>query len=477
MKLASQVKSGLKWSAFTKFSGQFITWGLTIYVMRILVPEDYGLMAIAGIFIAFLLLLKEFGLGPSIVQSHNISEEVLQKIFGVLIIISIVLIAIVIIASPYIAQFFGEQKLEKILQFLSIQFILIPFETIPYALLQKSMRFKRLGIIELVAAIVGGTSTLLFALSGYGVWALVYGAIVLALCRTVLLNFFSRWFAFPVFSGLHKIKQYITYGGLITLDQTLWFFYSQADSFIVGKILGAKTLGYYSVAIHLSSLPMQKLNGIINQVAFPAFAKIQDDKEQIKTAMISSIRLIAFFAFPIFFGIASVAEDAILLILGDKWMLSIVPITVLSMVMPIRFISNLYPTVVRSCGRADISIINLLIASVIMISSFVIGSYWGIIGICYAWLFGYPVVFFIEVTRSRIVTKVSIYNILEIIKYPMIASVLMYFIISIIKMILEDLSHGPSLIIGIIIGMFIYTSFIYIFSKKEMNEVLSLVKR
>lgn len=476
MKLEHQVKSGLKWFAFAKLIGQLITWGLTIYVMRLLNPEAYGLMAIATIFITFLLLLKEFGLGPAIVQSQSLDEGILQKIFAVLIIISFLLVVTVVASAPFIAIFFNEPTLQPILQVLTIQFLLIPVESIPYALLQKSMKFKRMAIVEVTTGIVGGVATLLFAIYDFGVWALVYGNLVLTACRAILLNISSPWFAKPDFHDLNKIRKYITYGGMITLEQTLRFFYSRADAFIVGKLLGSKTLGFYSVAMHLSSLPMQRMNSIINQVAFPAFAKIQDDKEKIRNSMSSGIKLTSFFAFPIFFGIAGVAEDGILLVLGETWFQAILPITILSMVMPIRMISNLYPTVVRSCGRADISVGNLIIGSILMPASFYFGSFWGLAGVCYAWLVVYPVVFMIEVKRSKVITSISIVDILSMIKMPLIISLIMYIFLWFINQSLVEYSHSSSLIIEIISGACVYLLCSFLFNKTDMKEVMLLIR-
>jgi len=476
MDLGNKVKNGLKWSAVSKLLSQLITWGLTIYVMRLLQPEDYGLLAMAMIFMSFLMLLKEFGLGPAVVQNKNISDEILRKIFGVLILLNISLLLLLYILAPFIADFFDQPLLSDILRVLSLTFLLIPFETIPNAMLQREMRFKHLAAVELLSAISGGLITLYFAYNGWAVWSLVYGGMAMALIRTVSLNVFYFWLKLPSFK-FQGLWSHVSFGGLITVDQSLWFFYSQADAFIVGKLLGSQVLGFYSVAMHLSSLPMQKLNSIINQVAFPAFSQLQDDKNKVEYYLSKSIRLLSFVAFPIFFGIAAVAEDLVLLALGEKWHEAILPMVILCAIMPIRMISNIFPTVVRGCGRADISMINLMIACLIMPSAFYFGANWGLEGICYAWLLAYPVVFTIEVTRSRIVTNVSIFNVVQIIIKPLIISILMYLIVVFVADQSSSYHHAVSLGLEIASGIIVYLPLILLFCKDEFKEVLSLLKR
>ena len=477
MKLEHQVKSGLKWFASVKLIGQLVTWTLTIYVMRLLTPEDYGLVAIATIFITFLILLKEFGLGPAIVQSQEMNQEILKKIFAVLIIISLILVVFIYLVSYHVAEFFNEPTVAPILQVLSLQFFLIPIESIPYALLQKAMKFKKMAIVEVSTGIIGGTATLIFAINGYEVWALVYGNLVLVTCRALLLNLFSPWFGLPDFTNLRSIKKLVTYGGVITLEHTIRFFYTRADTFIVGKILGAKMLGYYSVAMHLSSLPMQRMNSIINQVAFPAFSQIQDDKEKIRNSMCSGIKLTALISFPIFFGLASVAEDGILLVLGQNWSQAILPIMILSLIMPLRMIANLYPTVARSCGRADISVGNLVIGSILLPVSFYIGSFWGLAGVCYAWLLIYPIIFIIEAWRTKVVTSISVIDVILMIKMPFMLSLIMYVSLQILNFTLIEYSHFISLIIEIVCGICIYVLGSLLINKKEVMELITIVRR
>ncbi|WP_336511698.1 oligosaccharide flippase family protein [Candidatus Accumulibacter phosphatis] len=125
------------------------------------------------------------------------------------------------------------------------------------------------------------------------------------------------------------------------------FFYSQADMFVAGKLLGKEALGFYSVAMHLASLPVQKVSGILNQVAFPAFSKIQNDSATVKLHVLKSVRILSFLSFPVLWGISSIAPEIVQLLLGPKWEPAILPLQILPMIMPLRMISNFFTV---SCG-------------------------------------------------------------------------------------------------------------------------------
>lgn len=475
MGIKAKVISGLKWEATAKLAGQLVTWGFTILVMRLLEPKDYGLMAMAMLFVSFLHLFKEMGMGAAIVQKKDIDAEILRRIFGAAIILNSTLFLLLFLSSPIIADFFGESRLTNLIRILSIQFLIIPFEIIPYSLLLKKMQYRGKSLVELGAAVSGGSTALLFAYLGFGIWALVAGTILQTLVRVAGLNVISPYLEKPCFS-LKGLRNVLSFGGLVTIEQTLWFLYSQADVFIIGKLLGSKLLGFYSVSMHLASLPMQKINSVLNQVAFPAFSHIQGNQELVTNYLAKSLRLVNMFSFPVFFGIAVIAEEAVLVLLGEKWRAAILPMTILSVIMPIRMASNLFPTVARGVGRPDINVINLIIASVIMPAAFVIGSHWGLLGVSLAWLIAYPVVFCIEVQRTKTVTNIGIKNVAGTMLKPATASLFMVIAVLITKMMLPDAGKLALLGIEIGVGASVFCLALWLIYRDGVRETIELIK-
>ena len=476
MNIKARTISGLKWAAFSKFVGQLFTWTATLIVIRILTPEDYGLMALATILVGFLTLLYEMGLGSAIIQAKELSKKDLKNIFGFILIVNLILcIASVILAYP-ISKFFDEPQLIFFIHVLSIKFILIAFSVIPSSLLIREMNFKHKSLIDLTAAVGGSIITLLLALFGYGVWSLIGGNIAISIIGLGGLYFVRPYFETPGFN-FRTIKKHMYYGGIVTAERILWFLYTQADNIIIGKILGKQKLGLYSVAMDLSSLPMQKLNAIINQVAFPAFSKIQEDKSQLSVAMAYSIRYIGLLSFPIFFGLFITAEEFVPVVLGEKWLDVTLPIMVLSLIMPFRMISNIYPTFLRAIGKPGSSLINLTISIIIMPVSFYIGgSEWGLEGVCYAWILAYPVVFSIETFRTFRTAQLPILILFKETYAPALAALLMVAIVYIEKQFFFIDNEAFNLGLEILTGSFVFISTLLLLDKNILSDTKQLIK-
>src|SRR5262249_14253997 len=200
---------------------------------------------------------------------------------------------------------------------------------------------------------------------------------------------FLKW---PIFS-FRGTRELVVYGGNLTITRILWFWYSQADTIIAGKLLGKELLGIYSVAMHLATLPANKLSALINQVAFPAFARIQHDRERYASHFLMAVRLLSFAVFPTLWGMSSVAPELVRVLLGEKWVAAIVPLQLLALIMPVHMFLPFMVTAANGIGRADVSTKQVLIASLVMPVAFAIGSVWGLVGIALAWVIAFPLRF------------------------------------------------------------------------------------
>jgi O-antigen/teichoic acid export membrane protein len=474
--LRHKVLSGLRWSAGLRFFGQLITWIITIIVMRLLSPKDYGLMGMAGMFIAFLAMVNEIGLGAALIQRRDMDEGMVRQIFGILLIINFGLFFISLFVAPLLAAaFFKEQRLVPLIRLMSVQFIMASFVIIPQSIIDREMLFREKSIIELVSAVSGSLMTLLFALNGWGVWSLVWGSITISLCRTVGFNLIRPYLHLPLFS-FKRIGREISFGGYVAITRMLWSLYSQADILIIGRLLGKQLLGFYSVAFTLASLPMQKVSGIINQVAFPAFASVQTDIEKVTSHFLKAVRIMGLVAFPVFFGISSIAPDLVDIVLGEKWSLAIVPLQVLSLVIPIRMISNLISPTLLGLGRADVNFWNAVTASLMLPLGFLIGCYWwDIIGVSLAWVTIFPIIFLINLSRMLRTLKIGLLEVMAALRRPIVAAVIMYISVTMIKIILPGFEPITRLSLSIIGGALVYVGMVLTLDRKGYYEVLDLI--
>lgn len=475
MVLKKRVMTALGWSAGSRLVGQVLTWALTIFVIRLLSPEDYGLLAMAMIFIGFSNVISGFGLGQMLIQAKDADEKLIRQTFGFVIAINVVLCVVLYNAAPYISNFFGEGQLTYIVRLMSLKFLILTFELVPRSLLSRQLNFKSQSLLELMGRIIGGVSTLLFALQGFEVLSLVYGMLIQNTVKAIGINYlYSKWY-WPRFS-LEGAESLLKFGGLISLERALTVLQTQLDSIIIGKLLGKELLGFYAVAMHLASLPMQRVMGTINPIALSAFSKVQSDAKGASYYFRKVIRVSSFLTFPVFWGISAVAPELVDLFLGDKWEAATLPLQVLCLIMPVRAAVALIPSALKGMGRPDVSVINIVISILILAPALFIGSHWGLLGVCVAWITAYPLVFILVVKRAGIVLAISLREFVGAMLMPAFCAFIMYACVGLVSTFLLE-EAGTALRLGLLIlsGAGIYALVTWVLYREAYVEALNLV--
>ncbi|UCD63477.1 MAG: lipopolysaccharide biosynthesis protein [Candidatus Zixiibacteriota bacterium] len=475
--LKGKVLSGLKWSVGGKAATQLITWASTIIVMRLLNPDDYGLMAMATVFIALCMLINEMGLGAALVQSKSVSDTLLRQVYSMVLLINGSLFVILVAGSPLIAMFFEEKRLIAIVSVLAFQFIAVAFSVVPSALLTREMNFRAKSIVEVVAMLTSSILTLSLALLGSAVWALVFGALAHIVVRSIGYNIAKPSFRRPT-TDFKGFAERAKFGGYMSITRVLWYVYSQADVFIVGKLLGKTLLGYYSVAMHIASLPMQKVGSIMHEVGLPAYSQLQDNKELAANYALKAARAISVVAFPVFFGISSVSPELVSLVLGEKWLPAIPALQLLSLIIPLRTIQISVGPAVSGLGRPDVNVRNLVVACVVMPTAFVIGVKWGLVGVSLAWLIGFSLWFLYMLSQSLPVIGVSVSRFLKTMLTPAFYSGVMYAAVYATKLALTswDANAVLTLVVMIVIGALVYAGCMLAFSRDTCREVWGMIR-
>jgi O-antigen/teichoic acid export membrane protein len=475
MSFRQKVLSGLIWTGGMRFLGQVLTWAITIVVIRLLSPSDYGLLAMAMVFVSFIIHMSEAGLGAALVQAPEVDDLKLRGVFGAVILVHSALFVLLVAAAPTIAQFFEEDHLVLIIRVLALQLLIAMFAVIPSALLTRVLDFKRLSIIGLAGVLCGSLSSLGLALSGYGVWALVIGSLINNLWNTVAINVLSPFLKWPDFS-LRGARSLVAFGAQVTAARALWLVYSQADIFIAGKLLGKELLGFYSVSMDLASLPVQKLSAVINQVAFPAFARLQDISGVVSQYLLKLLRVLGFVAFPVLWGISSIAPEIVAVLLGPKWGAAMVPLLVLPLVMPLNLVSTFLNTAFQGIGRSGVVFMNVLTACLVMPVAFWIGANWGLLGLCIAWVLAFPLVLIVNLWRMLPLVALRLRDVLFALAPAVLTSAGMYAAVSITRYLVADWLSAPylmALLIGV--GAASYAALVWTTNRTAVDEIAELL--
>ena len=181
--------------------------------------------------------------------------------------------------------------------------------------------------------------------------ALIGGTVVTNAARMVGLNLICRNQVWPSFSW-RGLGAHLSFGAFVTTDRGLWYFFSESDKFIGGKLLGNQLLGYYAAASQLASMPINKISGLLNSIAFPAFSHVHahTNAETVRSYLLKATRILGIAAFPVFFGISVTAEPVIAALLGEKWLPAAPILQLLGVVMPFRLMSNIFPPLLWGIG-------------------------------------------------------------------------------------------------------------------------------
>lgn len=471
-----KVLSSFAWMGLAQFFGQLVSWAATIVVIRLLDPSDYGVMAMATVFLSFLLMLSDLGIGAAIVQAEQITENDARVIQGFIIVFNVVAFVITLAGSGLIAAFFDEPLLVPIINTLSSCFILMAVYIYPQAMLQRELKYDRKAKVDFVSMSVGALVPLGCAVLGFGVWSLVAGTIAIHVLRAIGFNIAHRGILWPSWS-LSQGGGFLRFGGIIVIERILWFLYTNLDVMIAGKLLGKHLLGYYSVALTLAALPLAKVLPIVNQVSFSAFSRIQHDRERVSDNVLRAIRYGFALFLPVLWGMALVAPDGIPMVLGENWNILVVPFQLIAVILPLKAVATLLPPALFGIGKPAVSAVNMGITASIMAVAFYLGALSGLTGLAISWLVAYPFAFAIIVFRSLPVLGVRFGAFWQSVRPTLLSGLVMVGVVSAVRAGLANSESLFRLLASVASGALAYFGMMQILDRKALIELRRLLAR
>lgn len=476
MSYSKQVVRSFLWQGGAQAVGQAVTWLATIVVIRFLSPSDYGLMAMANVFLGFFFLFADLGFGAAAVQAPTLERDELRRMLGIVLVTHAGGFVLLLAGAPYVATFFGEPRLAGVVRALAVNFLLVAAYALPQAQVLRDLDFRTKARIDLFALVPAALASLGLAISGAGVWALVAGALVTHTLKAVAYNFTRPVLLVPTLSR-GAIKGLAQFGALITVDRVLYFLYGQADMVIGGRVLGKEALGLYAVAVSLSAIPLEKILPVITQVSFAAFARIQSDAERVRRNVLRAVQLVSLICFPAFLGMAAVAPDFIPVLLGPRWLALVVPFQLLCLVLPLKAVNTLFSPAILAVGRAGLNASNTAIALTIMMVALVVGVRYGVTGMCLAWLIAYPAVFAVTSWRSLRCLGIPYSTFVDSCVFPAAASVTMAVMVLVLRELLTFLgATALKLALLVTTGVVLYTLAVLLFHRGTVRQLLAMVR-
>jgi len=316
--LRARLARSVFWLAWSRGVLPLLSFATTVLIARILVPADYGVMALAGTFIGTANMLAEMGLGRAVIQFRDLDRWELDTCFWLTMTLAIIGFLVLSLSASMIAHWFAVPRLADVLPVLALSLPLTACGGVSDGLLRRRLALDRISQAEIIGGVAALPAMLCFALAGFGVWALVVGSLVHLAVRSLATFAFAPWC--PRFRlGGERAREMLRFS-LTTLGANiLWTLGEQADVLVVGKITGQVTIGLYSMAKQLALLPGHKISTVVNMLSSPMMAELQTNIDAMRVAFYRTVRLTAAIALPISFGMALVAAELVAVVLGPKW--------------------------------------------------------------------------------------------------------------------------------------------------------------
>lgn len=382
--LISSAISGSKWTTASQLILLVTALLQTSILARILSPADFGILAIAGVFIGILMIYSELGLSAAIIQKSETTNDILSSLYllnlGAALVCSLITLAL----APVFTQWYEQVELQSVFASLAPAFVLAAIGSQFRALNQKHLRFSLMAKIEVTGAVLSLLIAVTCALNGLGVYSLVFATLT-NISTTSLLNLYTGLrYHRPSFAFTpDKIREYLRFGAFQMGESTLNYLNSQIDLLLIGKITGSHALGLYSTSKSLTMRPASLINPIFNRVAFPVMSHSQNDQDGLRRIYLSGMRMLCFINFPIYALLFVAAEPIVRILLGEAWLEAIPILRVLSIYFLIRSTGNPVGSLLMASGRYRRSFYWNLILFGFIPAAIWAGSYFGVLGI--AW--------------------------------------------------------------------------------------------
>lgn len=374
MSLKKDLSIGVAYNAVSKYSGIIVSLIVSAILARLISPEDFGIIAVAMVIIAFFSVFSDLGIAPAIIQNKNLTKDNLSDIFSFTVWLGIILSVCFFLSSSAIASYYKIGKLVHICQLLSVNLFFVTVNIVPNALLYKNKEFRFIAIRTFIIQLAGGFISVIAALNGAGLYALLINPIFssIALFIVNILHHPQKIKLRLDFLSLKIIFSYSSYQFLFNLIN---YFSRNLDKLLIGKYMGMVPLGYYEKSYRLMMLPLQNISYAITPVMHPIFSDFQNDLKKLSSSYLKIIRLLAFIGLPLSVLLWFTSREIVLIIFGDQWYDSIPVFQILSLSVGVQIILSTSGSIFQAANATRLLFISGLISTILNVAGILIGIF------------------------------------------------------------------------------------------------------
>ncbi|MDM0954893.1 lipopolysaccharide biosynthesis protein [Clostridium perfringens] len=475
--LKKKTLTGLFWTFTEVISNQGIQFLIQIFLARLILPEEFGLIGMITVFIAISNSIIDSGFSNALIREKEVNQNDYSTVFYFNLITAIVIYVILYFSSPMISVFFAQPKLSLILRVLAITIIINAFGIIPRAILTRKINFKAQMIINISSSLVSGFIAIILAYKGFGIWSLVFRTIIMQFMQALMLSIVNKWRPSLVFSK-NSFEKLFGFGWKLLVSGLIDTIYNNLYYMVIGKMYSASDLGYYTNAQKLRDIAATSISTAVQKVSYPVLSCMQNEEEVLKNMYKKIIKSSVYITFPVMFGLAIVARPLILILFGDNWSKSIIYFQILclaGMLYPLHAINlNILQVKARSDLFLKLEILKKCV-SIILIAIAIL-SKWGVIGLIWMQVVSSVISFFINSYYSKSIIGYSTLNqmndILPILIITLFMGITTYFIGTFVPNY-----NFIKILIQISFGSIFFIVISYMFKIKEFFSILDIMKK
>ena len=386
MSIKSEMINGVYWSAIQKYSGFFVQLIVSAVLARLLSPEDFGVIAISTVIIAFFSLFTDMGIGAAIVQNRNLTKDDLNSLFSLGIYMGLFLAVLFCVLSYPIALMYENYTLLPICLLLSINLLFASWNIVPNALINKEKRFKFIAKRTLALQVVCGIVSVLAAYHGAGVYALVISPIVTSM-GVFVWNYIQYDLHFMVKVNMVSVKKILSFSLYQFLFGFINYFSRNLDKLIMGRYYSMGDLGYYEKSYRLMTLPLGYVTNVITPVMHPILSSLQDDYASLADKHNKIIRILAVLSFPIGVFLYFSAKNIIMVVYGSQWVQAVPVFEILALSLPLQMILSSIGAIYQAAGKTNWLFYGGISNTMITVTGFILATvfYRTIDAMAWAW--------------------------------------------------------------------------------------------
>ena len=460
------------WSAISTGGNQFIGLLFSIFLARILPPEDFGNMAIIVVIALIANVFVDSGLSHALIREQKVSKVDFDSIFYFSIVIAFICAIFIYYSAGYIADIFNSPILKKLTEVVSFSPIIMALMTINTTIITKQLNFKLKSKLAITSMLISGSIGITMAYRGYGVWSLLTMQMLGPAILMVLMYSSVSWR--PEFHFSYKaLLKYISFGMKVSLSNFANIIYTKSYVLVVGNSVSTEQAGYFARADGLKDLPTNVLGKIILRVAYPFLSKSQDQPANLRADNIRIIKFTALISVPIMFGLAAIVEPLIVSLIGERWLPSAAILFYLCFAGVLMPFDLLNMNVIKVHGKMNLYLILELVKILLVTPVLYLGAVFGMKTMLFA-IIGHTVAsFFISAIFSGRLIKYNYKEYLQDILQPVLLSILMFLIVNLIK---DQVDYNPLIELTVLIAIgFSIMIFLYEFSNN--SEYADLKRR